>query len=132
MSILMEIAEKTKLRVKQQKELVPLNQLREAIKDAGHTPRPFADIFRHTGLNVIAEIKRASPSRGDIALNLDPVAVADAYLQAGAHALSVLTEPYYFKGDIAFLKAIRERHPKAALLMVVNPLRAGVPTVTLY
>ncbi len=56
------------------------------------------------GLAIIAEYKRASPSRGDIALDLSPEDVARQYLRAGASALSVLTEETYFKGNLGFLE----------------------------
>ena len=117
MSILTEIAAKTRLRVAEQKQRIPFALLKETIARTERAPLPFADLFRHEGLHVIAEIKRASPSLGFIAPDLDPIQVADAYLTAGARALSILTEPHYFKGDIAFLKAIREKYPAAPLLM---------------
>ena len=117
MSILMEIAAKTRERIEREKKLTPMEELRKTAMIAGRLSSPFAEIFRRPGLNVIAEIKRASPSRGDIAPHLDPLLVANGYLGAGARALSILTEPYYFKGSIQYLKDIRARHPHAALLM---------------
>lgn len=54
---------------------------------------------------VIAEYKRASPSKGDINLSLSPANVAHAYADAGAACMSVLTEEDYFKGDLAYLDA---------------------------
>jgi indole-3-glycerol phosphate synthase len=56
---------------------------------------------------VIAEIKRASPSKGDLAQILDPAALARTYAQAGASAISVLTEERKFKGSLADLAAVR-------------------------
>ena len=58
-------------------------------------------------VRLIAEVKRASPSRGLIDGGLDPVELAQAYVAAGAAAVSVLTEPDHFMGDIAFLRDIR-------------------------
>lgn len=58
-------------------------------------------------LAVIAEIKKASPSAGTIAENFDPVKIAIEYQEAGADAISVLTDKNYFQGDLAFLKRIR-------------------------
>jgi len=60
------------------------------------------------GLSVIAEIKRRSPSVGVIDETLDPVARAVAYVEGGASAISVLTEPTYFDGSMADLAAVRE------------------------
>lgn len=84
----------------------------------GVAPRNFAKHMTEGSYpRVIAEIKRASPSRGEIAPGVSPIEVAKSYLDAGAHALSVLTEPDYFHGDINFLRKIRERCPSAYLLM---------------
>jgi indole-3-glycerol phosphate synthase len=72
--------------------------------------------FAASGAHVIAEVKLASPSEGDIAAELDPVQVAGEYLKNGATALSVLTEEDYFKGCLQYLKDIRRAYPKALLL----------------
>ncbi|MDR2800126.1 MAG: indole-3-glycerol-phosphate synthase [Desulfovibrio sp.] len=73
---------------------------------------------------VIAEYKRASPSRGDISLALEPEAVASAYAGAGAGALSVLTEEVYFKGKTEYLE--RMAAPGLPLLrkdFIIHPLQ---------
>ena len=59
------------------------------------------------GFNVIAECKRRSPSRGVLRENYDPVAIAIGYAEAGAAAISVLTEPTFFDGSLDHLKAVR-------------------------
>jgi len=59
------------------------------------------------GLGVVAEIKRRSPSAGVIDPDLDPVAQSIAYVQGGADAISVLTEPHFFGGSMADLEAVR-------------------------
>ena len=69
-------------------------------------PRDFAAAMRRERPAVIAEIKRASPSAGDIA-EIDPGATAAALEQAGASALSVLTEPRHFDGSLSDLRAAR-------------------------
>ncbi|MDO5093689.1 MAG: indole-3-glycerol phosphate synthase TrpC [Propionibacteriaceae bacterium] len=65
--------------------------------------------FREPGLSVIAEVKRRSPSKGDLAEITDPAALAEAYLAGGATAVSVLTEQRRFSGSLADLDAVRER-----------------------
>jgi indole-3-glycerol phosphate synthase len=73
--------------------------------------RPFASVFEKpepTSVNIIAEIKRASPSKGVFNLNLDPVITASAYEQGGAVALSVLTDSDFFKGSPQDLKSARQ------------------------
>ncbi len=74
---------------------------------AGMEPaRDFAAAIRGKGTSVIAEVKRASPSVGDIVPGADAVERATAYERGGARAISVLTEPDYFKGSLDDLRAV--------------------------
>jgi len=59
-------------------------------------------------LGLIAEVKKASPSVGTIVENFDPVAIAQAYQAAGAHAISVLTDEQFFQGSLSYLTQIRQ------------------------
>ncbi len=70
-------------------------------------PRPFRQELAREGLAVVAEVKRRSPSRGDLAVDLDPAAVAVAYAAGGATCLSVLTDGPFFGGSAADLAAAR-------------------------
>jgi indole-3-glycerol phosphate synthase len=115
-AVLSQIAECTKKRLAEQKKSMPPERLMAQAR-AARVPHNFAEAFQKPGLHVIAEIKRASPSEGSIAPDADPVAVAREYLQAGATALSVLTEPEFFKGDVDFLSRIRAEEKDALLLM---------------
>jgi indole-3-glycerol phosphate synthase len=63
--------------------------------------------FGRTRINVIAECKRRSPSRGVLRERYDPVAIASGYAEAGAAAISVLTEPTFFDGSLEHLEAVR-------------------------
>ncbi|MEX1264891.1 MAG: indole-3-glycerol phosphate synthase TrpC [Actinomycetota bacterium] len=69
--------------------------------------RDFIAALREHSPALIAELKRASPSAGEIADTVDPVAQAVAYAAAGAAAISVLTEPRHFHGSLADLEAVR-------------------------
>ena len=105
----------TEARIDSAKRLTPPSRLREEILDV---PRGFAQrIMLQNQTRIIAEVKRRSPSQGAIALSLDPVAVARDYANAGAAAISVLTEPDFFGGCVDDLKAIRLALPEMPLLM---------------
>jgi indole-3-glycerol phosphate synthase len=65
-------------------------------------------LSRSGSINVIAECKRRSPSRGVLRAAYDPVSIATGYERAGAAAISVLTEPGFFDGSLAHLAAVRE------------------------
>ena len=71
--------------------------------------RPFAATLDRgpDALGLIAEVKKASPSAGIIAADFDPVAIARQYEDAGAHAISVLTDEEYFQGHLTYLTKVR-------------------------
>lgn len=71
--------------------------------------RPFAAALDRgpDALGLIAEVKKASPSAGVIAANFDPVAIAQQYEAAGAHAISVLTDEWHFQGHLSYLTKVR-------------------------
>lgn len=98
MNFLESILASTQLRVAQLGKTTTRDKL-EAAALAAPPTRGFARALRAPGLSVIAEIKRASPSKGSLRDNLEPAALAHDYESAGAAAISVLTEPEWFKGS---------------------------------
>ena len=100
------VAEKRK-EVAQRKRSLPLSILKERIAQC-QTPLDFAAALSGDSTRLIAEVKRASPSRGILCPDFDPMALAKTYAQAGAAAISVLTEVNYFEGSLDHLVAIRK------------------------
>lgn len=86
----------------------PLASLRDAPLFAAPR-RDFAAALAAPGRRIIAEVKRASPSRGRIREDFDPVAIATGYAAAGAAAVSVLTDERFFEGSLDHLSAVRQR-----------------------
>ncbi|MDU0988282.1 bifunctional indole-3-glycerol-phosphate synthase TrpC/phosphoribosylanthranilate isomerase TrpF [Veillonella parvula] len=105
--ILDKIVEATKVRVAQEKEV----ETPEAVKAAAlalppDTGFPFEAALRQQDFNFICEVKKASPSKGIIAEHFPYLDIAKEYEVAGAAAISVLTEPDFFKGDKKYLQEI--------------------------
>ena len=109
LNILQKIVETKKREVAEAKVRIPLAELQERCKNADAPRNFFSTMTREpVGLvNVIAEVKKASPSAGVIRDDFDPVAIAKAYCAAGADALSVLTDREYFHGSLDYLRPIR-------------------------
>jgi indole-3-glycerol phosphate synthase len=100
------IAQKRK-ELKLRKKSMPLSRLEKATAER-KKPLDFALALRGERMRLIAEVKRASPSRGILCPSFNPVKLAQTYAQGGAAAISVLTEANYFEGNIAHLVAIRQ------------------------
>ena len=104
-----EIIEKTKERVEQAKEIIPLEELKSQVSQLEISEDfPFKKALSGDDIAIIAEVKKASPSKGLIAEDFDYLKIAKEYEEAGASAISVLTEPYFFMGDDDYLKEIAE------------------------
>ena len=107
MTILDEIAEYKRTFVAECKRRVPLEETRRRAAKQGPT-RNFAGALKASGMSIIAEIKRQSPSRGVIRADVDPATVARIYETNGARAISVLTDERYFRGSLKDLGAVRD------------------------
>lgn len=121
MTILDEIAAYKREFVKATRRRTPLKEVRAAASEASPT-RGFAATLRGTRtpggerepqatLRVIAEIKKASPSKGVIREDFDPPELARSYTKGGASAISVLTDEKYFQGSLDALRAVRSVTP---------------------
>ena len=105
-TILDEIVAAKKTELASQKKAVPLEQLLEKISGQP-APIDFADALRGDRIRLIAEVKKASPSRGLLCPDFDPVRLADAYTSHGAAAISVLTD-LRFQGELEHLSRIKK------------------------
>ena len=102
-----KIVEKTKERVSENKKVNSLDRLKYKILNIDvKFNYPFKKALSSDDIAIIAEVKKASPSKGLIAENFDYVNIAKEYEAAGASAISVLTEPYFFQGSDDYLKKI--------------------------
>ena len=93
--------------LKQDRERTPLQALKIQIPDLPPTRDFKASLTVPGAVNLIAEVKRKSPSKGIIREDFDPVKIAKIYAGNGASAISVLTDHEFFGGDLSFLSAIR-------------------------
>ena len=102
-----EIVEKTEQRVENAKKIIPLDDLKNEVGLMDINDEfPFKKALSGEDIAIIAEVKKASPSKGLIADDFDYLSIAKDYEAAGASAISVLTEPYFFQGSDEYLSEI--------------------------
>ena len=120
MNILNEIAAKTKERIQKEKLEIPEKDLIQMIQKrkvqmllhpeqqsiTSRTPHSFYQTLKKEGMSYICEVKKASPSKGLIAPAFPYLEIAKEYQEAGAAAISCLTEPFYFQGSDRYLQEI--------------------------
>jgi indole-3-glycerol phosphate synthase len=105
--ILDEIVSYTRKEFENKKRRLPLTKVME-MAQAQLPPLDFASAIGRDDISLIAEVKKASPSKGVIRVDFDATAIARAYATNGAAAISVLTEPGFFQGSLDYLGKIRE------------------------
>lgn len=107
--ILDEIVEKTKERIAKKKLEVSLEEIKALTQSMEVNEEfPFEEALRKEEMSFICEVKKASPSKGEIVKEFPYTQIATEYEQAGASAISVLTEPFYFGGKDSYLNEIKE------------------------
>ena len=117
MNILEEIAEKRRIDIESRKKKVPLKEIKDMAekiaekekKEKGEFDFLFQKNLSKEGISFICEVKKASPSKGVIAEEFPYLKIAQEYEEAGAAAISVLTEPEYFLGRDEYLKEISKK-----------------------
>jgi indole-3-glycerol phosphate synthase len=106
-TILDKIVATKKKEIAAAKAAVPAAELRRALADAPPVHDFFGPLAADGPLKLIAEVKRASPSKGLIRQDFDPVAIAQIYEAHGATCVSVLTDGEYFQGSLDYLRQVR-------------------------
>lgn len=107
--ILDEIVEKRKIQLEREKATADFETVKKAAEKLDRQCISFKNaLAKPDRLSVISEVKKASPSKGLIQPNFDPVKIAKEYESCGADAVSCLTEEHYFQGSSEYFKAIRQ------------------------
>lgn len=108
--ILKQIIADKRVEVERRKEERPVELLKDELVTMKKCRNFYAAVTKRNkrGLNVIAEVKKASPSAGVIRADFDPVAIAQTYERCGADAISVLTDEKYFQGKLEYLTAVKQ------------------------
>ena len=109
-NILDKIIADKKIEVSARQVQMSLDRLKEQIHGMPRCRNFYKAVTRPNtrGINIIAEVKKASPSAGLIREDFDPVAIAQTYKKCGAEAISVLTDEKYFQGRLEYINQIRE------------------------
>lgn len=109
-TILEKIVEHKKQELQARKETVPIEELQAMILDVDRPRNFYAAMTKQPlrKMNLIAEIKKASPSAGVIRDDFDPQELARIYTEAGADAISVLTDERYFQGNLEYIKQVKQ------------------------
>lgn len=115
--ILDKIVEKKRFQLEGEMRAISIEGWKQRLKRPGlHRPQSFFEAIKGTtGLSVIAEVKKASPSKGVIRESFHPLEIAREYSECSVQAISVLTEKDYFQGDDDYLVRIRQAVPVPVL-----------------
>jgi len=121
--ILNSIIAHKKLEVIQSKQLFPLEDLKRQLHCPGCRRASFINALAKDGVSLIAEVKKASPSKGVLRRDFDPLQIAACYEENGARAISVLTDEEFFQGSHKSMQQIKEstRLPVLCKDFIIDP-----------
>ena len=105
MNILEIIIEHKHAEIQERSRITPLERIHKSQRL--YSVRNFNNALKNEGIQIIAEIKRRSPSDGDINMHADPCKIAETYAKNGAACISVLTDQYYFGGQLEFVQQVK-------------------------
>ena len=123
-NILNDIIADTRELVEQRKRDTPPAELKDRPAYDDREPHSLVEALQERGMSFIAEVKKASPSKGQIREDFDPAWIAQQYAAHDVSAISVLTEPQYFQGALEYLAWIRAHVPDVPLLrkdFIIDP-----------
>lgn len=123
-NVLDEIIEDTRELVEQRKQETPIAELKDRPFYSDRDSLSLVEALKEKGMSFLAEVKKASPSKGEIRDNFDPAQIAQTYAANDASAISVLTEPIHFQGSIEHLAWIRAHVQDTPLLrkdFIIDP-----------
>ncbi len=106
--ILSQIIEEKRIEVEKRKDKLSLSELKSSLRDPLMNRLDFKKAVSGEGINLIAEVKKKSPSKGILRKDFRPVEIALDYAVAGAKALSVLTDEKFFGGNLSLIKEIKK------------------------
>ena len=111
MDILQKITDQTRTDLARRKKRMTMRDF-ESLEGFEESRKSFSEALNsEESVSVIAEVKKASPSKGIIRETFDPVKIADQYINNGASAISVLTDEPFFKGSLSYLESISRISP---------------------
>ena len=122
--ILNQIVEKRKQQLLKEQSEIGLEEMKALAMQDSRTCISLYDALKQDTLSVISEVKKASPSKGLICQDFEPVSIALQYEKAGTNAISVLTEEHYFQGSSQYLTAIRQKIASIPILrkdFIIDP-----------
>lgn len=124
MSILDDILDDTRTLLEKRKKKTPVSELKQRPFYDERDPLSLVEALKERGMSFLAEVKKASPSKGVIRDDFDPAEIARQYANNGAAAISVVTEPLHFQGSIQHVAWIRAHLPDTPLLrkdFIIDP-----------